>query len=41
MGLSVAIDRILARSSSYVDLIANKKFSRLVVWQDRKVTDFQ
>jgi len=37
----VAIDRILASAFGVfaVDLIAKKKFSRLVVWQDRKVTD--
>ncbi len=37
----VAIDRILASAFGVfaVDLAANKKFSRLVVWQDRKVTD--
>ena len=36
----VAIDRILASAFGVfaVDLIAKKKFSRLVVWQDRKVT---
>jgi len=37
----VAIDRILASAFgvSAVDLIAKKKFNRMVVWRDRKVTD--
>ena len=37
----VAIDRILgsAFGACAVDLIAKKKFNRLVVWQDRKVKD--
>ena len=37
----VAIDRILASAFGVcaVDLIAQRKFNRLVVWQDRKVVD--
>ena len=37
----VAIDRILASAFGVcaVDLIAKRKFNRLVVWQDRKVID--
>ena len=37
----VAIDRILASAfgACAVDLIAQRKFNRLVVWQDRKVVD--
>ena len=37
----VAIDRILASAFGVcaVDLIAKKKFNRLVIWRDRKVMD--